>query len=93
MIVTKTMALTRKMFFETLPRALDSDAFSVSGDQVTLTNEGRTLTVTFAEQPTFKLGGFAVPRAEIILHFKGYTDDQAETSLKRFERYFHRGGG
>jgi hypothetical protein len=87
------MALTRKMFFETLPRALDSDAYSVEGDRVRLVEGGKTLTITFAEQPTFKLGGFAVPRAEVTLCFEGFDDQETEAALKRFDRYFHRGGG
>lgn len=87
------MALTRKMFFDTLPRALDSDAYQVDGNVVTLSDGPRTLTITFAEQPTFKLGGFSIPRADVSLVFDGYGDDEAEAALKRFERYFHRGGG
>lgn len=91
------MALTRKMFLDTLPRALDSDAYTLDGtldgERVTLTDGARTLTITFAEQATFKLGGFAIPRADVTLEFSGYGDTEAEAALKRFERYFHRGGG
>lgn len=93
MKVGKTMALTRKMFFDTLPRALGSDAYTVDGDVVSLSDGARTLSITFAEQATFKLGGFAIPRADITLQFNGYDEADAEAALKRFERYFHRGGG
>jgi len=91
--IAKDMALTRKMFFETLPRALDTDAYTVHGDVVTLAVAARTLTITFAEQAIFKLGGFAIPRANITLEFTGYSDEEAEAALQRFQRYFHRGGG
>ena len=87
------MALTRKMFFETLPRALDNDAYTVNGDVVSLQDGAHSLTIVFAEQATFKLGGFTIPRADITLEFTGYTSDEAETALARFQRYFHRGGG
>ena len=93
MKITKDMALTRKAFFDTLPRALDSTVYSVDGDTVTLTGEGRQLTITFAERPTMKLGGFSVPRADVTLEFSGYDTAEAEEALKRFQRYFHRGGG
>lgn len=93
MRVTKDMALTRKMFLDTLPRALGSDAYTVDGDIVTLTDGPRTLTVTFAAQDTFKLGGFSIPRAHVTLAFAGYTPEAVEDAVKRFERYFHRGGG
>lgn len=91
--ITKEMALTRKMFLDTLPRALDSDAYRVDGETVTLAADGGTLTITFREQATFKLGGFAVPRAEVTLELKGFAPAEAEARVKRFERYFHRGGG
>lgn len=93
MKLTKDMALTRKMFLDTLPRALGSDAYTVDGDLVTLHDGTRTLRITFASQDTFKLGGFSIPRADVTLDFSGYAPDEAEEALKRFERYFHRGGG
>lgn len=87
------MALTRKMFLDTLPRALGSDAYTVDGDEVTLRDGVRTLRLTFVAQDTFKLGGFSIPRAYVTLEFSGYAPGDAEEALKRFERYFHRGGG
>lgn len=93
MKVTKNMALTRKMFLDTLPRALDSDAYTVNGNTVTLVGGTSTLTITFIEQAAFKLGGFSIPRADITLEFDGYDDAEAETALARFQRYYHRGGG
>lgn len=93
MKITKDMALTRKAFFDTLPRALDSADYRVDGDTVTLEGDGRKLVITFAEKPTMKLGGFAVPRADVSLEFTGYGEAETEAALTRFQRYFHRGGG
>lgn len=93
MKVTKDMALTRKTFFDTLPRALDSADFTVDGDTVTLAGDGRSLVIEFREKDTMKLGGFSVPRADVTLDFQGYGKAEAEASLARFQRYFHRGGG
>lgn len=93
MKITKEMALTRKMFLDTLPRALGSDAYTVDGDTVTLGDGARVFEITFAEQPTFKLGGFSIPRAEVTLTLAGYSDADGLAAVKRFERYYHRGGG
>ncbi|PHS77660.1 MAG: hypothetical protein COB59_08910 [Rhodospirillaceae bacterium] len=87
------MALTRKMFLNTLPRALDTDNYTVNGDVVTLNNGGQVFEITFIEKANFKLGGFSIPRADVTLKLTGYKDDVAEVAIKRFERYFHRGGG
>lgn len=93
MKLTKDMALTRKMFLATLPRALDSDDFTVDGDVVTFADGPRTFTITFAEQGAMKLGGFAIPRADVTLELSGYSKAEAEAAVARFDRYFHRGGG
>ncbi|MBL4615660.1 MAG: hypothetical protein JKY27_12405 [Magnetovibrio sp.] len=90
---SKQMALTTKMFLDSLPRALDSDAYSWDGKVARLDQDGRSFTITFEEQPSFALGGFSIPRADVTLELSGYTDVEAEVALKRFDRYFHRGGG
>ncbi|PCI39492.1 MAG: hypothetical protein COB46_08795 [Rhodospirillaceae bacterium] len=87
------MALTRKMFLNTLPRALDTADYTVDGEVVTLTNGGQIFEITFSEKANFKLGGFSIPRADVTLKLTGYSDDDADVAVKRFERYFHRGGG
>ncbi|HEY9080914.1 hypothetical protein [Magnetovibrio sp.] len=93
MKLTKDMALTQKMFLDTLPRALDNDAFTWDGKCAVLDQDGRRFTITFEEQANFALGGFRIPRAHVTLELSGYDDDAAEAAVTRFERYFHRGGG
>ena len=93
MKLTKEMALTEKMFLDTLGRALDSDAYIWDGKQAVLAQDGRSFTITFEEQANFALGGFRIPRAKVTLDLSGYEDDEAQIAVARFERYFHRGGG
>lgn len=93
MKVIKDMALTRKMFLDTLPRALGSDDYALEGDEVMLHAGGGVVHIAFRETPSLALGGFRVPRAQVTLEFSGFGDDEAKDRLKRFERYFHRGGG
>jgi len=87
------MALTEKMFLETLPRALDSTAFTWDGQQAVLQQDGQCFSILFCKQVDFALGGFSIPRAKVTLELSGYEDEQAEAAIARFERYFHRGGG
>ena len=89
----KEMALTRKMFLKTLPRALDTDAYTVNGDVVRLENGPCIFEITFVEKAIFKLVGFTIPRADVTLKLTGYSDEDATVAVERFERYFHRGGG
>lgn len=93
MKLSKEMALTQKMFLDTLPRALDSDAYTWDGNQAVLEQDGKRFAITFEEQANFALGGFRIPRAKVTLELSGYADSDAEAAVARFERYFHRGGG
>lgn len=94
MKLSKEMALTSKMFLETLPRALDTDAFVWDGKTAVVDHQdGRVFTIIFEEQANFALGGFSIPRANVTLELQGYSQEQAEAAVARFERYFHRGGG
>jgi len=93
MKLTKEMALTQKMFLDTLPRALDSDAYTWDGEKAVLQQDGRSFTIFFSTQASFTLGGFSIPRAKVCLELSGYSDDEAEATIQRFDRYFHRGGG
>lgn len=93
MKITKDMALTQKMFLDTLGRALDSDAYTWDGKQAVLSTEGRSFTITFEPQANFALGGFSIPRAKVSLELEGYSSEDSEAAVARFERYFHRGGG
>lgn len=92
-IVNKEMALTRKMFLKTLPRALDTDDYEVAGDIVICEDGPRRFKITFVEQENVKLGGFSIPKASVTLELTGYKEDEAYAAVERFQRYFHRGGG
>lgn len=91
--LVKEMALTRKMFLQTLPRALDSTAYAWDGRRAVLDQDGRRFVIEFEEQAHFALGGFSIPRARVTLELDGYSDADGEQAVARFERYFHRGGG
>jgi len=93
MKLIKDMALTGKMFLDTLPRALDSTAYSWDGRQAVLEQDGHRFTITFEERANVALGGFRIPRAYVTLELSGYDDEEAQAAVARFERYFHRGGG
>jgi|GEM_PF-1505072 len=93
MKISKEMALTQKMFLDTLGRALGSDAYTWDGTCAVLSTGTRTFTITFEPQANFALGGFSIPRAKVSLELDGYSSQDAEAAVARFERYFHRGGG
>lgn len=91
--IKKEMASTKADFLRILPRALDSEDFSVVGDVITFFNDGRTLTITHRDLEPRKLGGFTIPRADVRLELEGFSDDEAIATMDRFDRYFRRGGG
>lgn len=93
MKLTKEMALTTKMFLDTLARALDSEEYVWDGKTATLVQDERSFVITFEEQAGFALGGFSIPRARVTLELSGYEDEEAKIAVAQFDRYFHRGGG
>ncbi len=89
----KEMAYNRADFLRVLPRALDSEAFTVSGETITFVDGPRCLTITHRDLADRTIGKIVIPRAYVRLEFEGFSDDEAEVALARFKRYFHRGGG
>lgn len=93
MKLEKEMAYNRADFLRILPRALDSDTYVVDGQVITLTDADKVFRITHKDLEDRVLGGIRIPRAQVTLTFEGYAPDEAEQALKRFERYYHRGGG
>lgn len=87
------MAYNRADFLRILPRALDSHDYVVDGETMTLQGGSKLFRITHRDLDDRILGGFRIPRAHVTLTFEGYSPDEAEQALKRFDRYYHRGGG
>ena len=89
----KEMAITRKMFLETLARALGGQDYRVDGGRVFIEDDARRMELALLDEGVRRLGSFALPAAHVRLTLTGYSPDQADDALAWFDRWFQRAGG
>ena len=89
----KEMAITRKMFLETLARALGERRYRVDDARVLVEDDARQMELALLSEGVRRLGSFALPAAHVRLTLTGYSPDQADDALAWFDRWFQRAGG
>lgn len=61
--------------------------------QVLLTGSGNTVTISTVPQPPRQLGAISLPVLEVCFDFGQCDQEERDTFIERFNRYFHKGGG
>ena len=89
----KEMAITRKVFLETLERALGERRYRVDDARVLVEDDARQMELALLSEGVRRLGSFALPAAHVRLTLTGYSPDQADDALAWFDRWFQRAGG
>jgi len=87
------MGLTRAEFLRTLPTALEGRPWRDAGDHLMVEEQDRRLEITLTEKPDRALGSLRLPVLSVHLRFTGFTAQQVEAFMTRFERSYRRGGG
>ena len=87
------MSISRGEFFRTLPDALGTADLIVSGNRISLGASGRAIEIVFLEEAPLRIASLTLPFAQIELRFEGYSEAEIAAAVKRFDLYFHRGGG
>ena len=91
--VVRRMSITRREFLRTLPDALGTPEFVACGDRFIVAAYGRTVEIAFIEEVALRIASLTLPFARIELSFDGYDAGQIAAFMRRFDLYFHRGGG
>ena len=91
--VDKQMAVTRKVFLDTLARALEGRAHRVDGTRVVVEDEARRLELALLDEGVRRLGSFTLPAAHVRLTLTGYSEEEANRAVAWFDRWFQRAGG
>ena len=89
----KEMAITRKMFLETLARALGERDYRVDGARVLVEDGARSMELALLGEGVRRLGSFTLPAAHVRITLTGHSADQADDALAWFDRWFQRAGG
>lgn len=92
--VEKEMAYTHADFFRLLPKALATDAYTVTGSHVVMEGSGgRRLEITLGPEGERRIALLRMPATKVTLTFTGYPATEAEAALAAFDRSYQRGGG
>ena len=90
----KDMAITPEDFVRLLPRAVKGWHYSVEGLKVEVGATDQGVSITIVPQEARRLGGLMVlPRSQVSLVFRGFSDAEREEFLRQFDLSYQRGGG
>lgn len=87
------MAISHADFFRTLPSALTGATFEIHERKVLVNDGERKLQIVLSPESTRAFGPIPLPVTHVELNFDGYSAEQRERFLARFNNYYGRGGG
>jgi hypothetical protein len=87
------MGLTHAEFFRSLPPAVGRHAYSVEDGVVRIDVDGRQVIIELGPQRSRAIASLELPYLKARFNFHGFSDEERERFMERFELYFRRGGG
>ena len=90
---TRELGLTHAEFHRSLPPAIAHRPCRFDGERVIVEDGAKTVTMTLGPQQQRRIASLRVPFVVVGFEFVGFNGAELEDFMKRFERYFQRGGG
>lgn len=87
------MALTHAEFLRSLPSAAPGMENRVHGSEIELSAPPRRVVISLGPEQCRRLGALALPDTEVRLRFEGFSHQERQAFLERFDLAFRRGGG
>lgn len=87
------MGITHSEFFRTLPAALAPTPYAVQGHDVIITEDARRLVISLSPEGRRRIAALSLPTTQVHFTFSGYSSQDVEQFMARFDRAFQRGGG
>ena len=87
------MGLTHSEFFRTLPAALARTPCTVQGHDVIISDPPRHLVISLSPEGRRRIAALSLPTTQVRFTFSGYSQQDIEQFMVRFDRAFQRGGG
>ena len=85
--LSREMQLGRQEFLRELPKAIGNLSYEVFDDRVTVRDEGRRLEITMTDEGTRDVGSLHLPMERIDFDFIGYTKEEVESFMVRFDKH------
>ena len=90
----RQMGIGHAEFFRILPPVVERVPHRISDLAVHIEDGARSAAITLGPQVERRLGGvLRLPGFELRFAFRGYTREEVDAFMARFDRVFHRGGG
>ena len=87
------MGITHSEFFRTLPAALGPTPYTVQGHEVIISDDARRLVITLSPEGRRRIAALSLPTTQVHFAFSGYSQQDIDRFMVRFDRAFQRGGG
>lgn len=87
------MGITHSEFFRTLPTALAPSPYTVQGHDVIVSDDVRCLVISLAPEGRRRIASLSLPTTQVHFTFSGYSPQDIDQFMARFDRAFQRGGG
>ena len=91
--LVRRMALTHRDFLRSLPGAAPGMESRINGPEIELSAFPRRVLISLGPEECRRLGALALPETEVRLRFEGFSEQQRQAFLERFDLAFRRGGG
>ena len=90
---SRDMGITHSEFFRTLPAALPTLPYTAQGRDVIVHDDTRCLVISLSPEGRRRIAALSLPTTQVHFTFSGYSPQDVEQFMARFDRAFQRGGG
>ena len=87
------MGITHSEFFRTLPAALPGLPYTIQGADIIVTDDPRRLVISLSPEGRRRIAALSLPTTQVHFTFTGYSSEDIDRFMARFDRAFQRGGG
>lgn len=92
-VIKQQMGASYQEFFRLLPLALGTDAFTVDGNHIICTFDGKRIEIDLGPEGERRIALLAIPSTPVEIRMAGFDDQEYEAFMVNFERAYQRGGG
>ena len=90
----KEMGYSHAEFRRALPAAVQPFRVIEKDSAFALTDgAGRSVSIVLGPERTRRIASLQIPSTAVDFRFRGFSDEERERFMDRFDRYFRRGGG
>lgn len=87
------MGFTRAEFLRLLPAALRHYPYTLAGNHIQVTVEGKPLHITLGDEQVRRIAALALPWIPVEFDYTQLDEAAFQTFLQHFDLYYRKGGG